>query len=355
MNVHIYSEEDAAQWDRWYQRLDAGGPYHKSTHLQLLAGNFEDSDAVAELFVLEAGDEFVYYPYLRRPLRNLSFAAQADEVDIEAYDDIVSSWYYGGPLASTPDDEALAERFASQFGTYCAESGIVSEFVRFDPNLRNHETFEHYDPTLNRETIPVDLSGGPAAIWEGYEDRNQRAIRQAQETDLRVEPATESHDYRAFHRIYAAAMDAKDASEHYRFDREFFTQRVRDTESMTLLVARHEGDVVGGFVTAHDVDIGCHFLSASIPDYWDMRVNNLLFHEAVMDMCERGRHTFDFQGGRPGVFKFKKGFSPLRREFFIGSRIHLPEVYDTLVEAAVDAGRTVDEDYFPRYRRSQSN
>lgn len=340
------------EWHEYYRHVGEPGPYHHPDYLAMLAGNYEFDDERAEVFVYEVDEGVVYYPYLRRPLTT-SPLTDAD-VSVEGYSDLVSSWYYGGPFVSDPDDEALAVGFLEEFERYCRESGIVAEFIRFDPNEENHRDFEAVDPTFNRKTVPVDLTGSREDVWEGYENRNQRAIQQARETDLTVEPTEDDADVADFHEIYTNAMEARDAASHYQFSVSFF-EDLLESDLFSLLVARYEEAVVGGFVAAHDERRGFHYLSASNPDYWDMRVNNLLYHEVVTFMHETGRDLFDFQGGRPGVFKFKRGFSPDRGEFYIGRRVHDEAAYDRLVAAAEDLGVDTDSGYFPAYRVEQSN
>lgn len=351
----VYTTDQLSEWAEYYSQLDQAGPYHDPSYLTALAGHFEPPE-VAELFVYDPDDAdgFVYYPYLRRPLSSLPFAGEAD-ISLAAYSDIVSSWYYGGPLLSPGADQNLASQFAEAFTTTCADRGVVAEFIRFDPTVDNHADFVCLDPTFNRETVPVDLSGTVEDVWDGYEDRNRRAIKQGKETDIKVESTDDSADVDAFHDIYSDAMEAKDADPHYRFDASFFQDLVDRPDLATLLVARYEGSVIGGFLAVHDGRLAHHFLSASIPDYWDMRVNNLLYHEVVMHFHDRGYEMFDFQGGRPGVFKFKKGFSRNRGEFFLATRTHLPDTYETLTTAAANAGIETDTDYFPAYRVEQSN
>jgi len=349
---HVLRGDDREEWLRYYRRAGEPGAYHHPDYLSMLAGNYEFDREHAEAFVYEAGEDVVYYPYLRRPLETSPL--DAETVNLAGYSDIVSSWYYGGPFHSDGADESISEAFTKAFGSYCAEEGIVAEFVRFDPNEGNHETFDALEPTFNRETVPVDLHGTAEDVWERYEDRNRRAIKQARETALVVEHSAERTDLEAFHDIYTNAMDARDAAPHYRFDLSFFETLV-DSSLFSLFVARHDGAIVGGFIAAHDDRRGYHYLSASNPDYWDMRVNNLLYHEVVLHMQEAGREVFDFQGGRPGVFKFKRGFSPDRGEFYVGKRIHDRTAYDRFVDAAAERGVDTDSGYFPAYRVEQSN
>jgi hypothetical protein len=317
---------------------------------------FEQGGERAELFVLDAGSEFVYYPYLVRSLDGLSYGEDSS-VDLGEFCDVVSSWYYGGPLLSSESGEAsdLTDAFATAFSEYCVEAGIVAEFVRFDPNLANHETFACLGPTFERETVPVELDVSVETLWEGFERRNRNAIRQGQDSGIVVEPTRDSEAIEVFYDIYTDAMEAVDASSHYRFPLSFFTTLLDKEDIATFLVATYEDTVIGGHVVVHDDTVAQDYLRASDPDYWDMRVNNLLCYTSMMEMRDRGLEIFDFQGGRPGVFRFKKGFSPNRLEFHVGKRIHLPEVYAQITEDAERAGIDTSRGYFPAYRVATSN
>lgn len=349
--IHL-TTESIEEWWNYYERVGEPGPYHRPDYLQSLAGDFEHTDERAEAFVLESGENLVYYPYIRRSLESVPFAEETD-MDLSKYDDIVSSWYYGGPFTSREDEE-LCELFAEQFDDFCRSEHIVAEFVRFDPNERNDERFECLDPEFNRETVYVDLTKDMETIWNEFEKRNRNAIRQAQETDLEVVPTENHQEYEAFYDIYTNAMEAKDATDHYRFEYSFFVELL-ETDLSTLLVATHDNHVVGGAMVVHNEELAHDYLRASNPDFWDMRVNNLLCYEALMHMRDTGRKIFDFQGGRPGVFKFKKSFSPNRAEMHLGTAVHLPEVYTELTDDAKKAGIEVDGGYFPEYRVEKSN
>jgi len=353
MIARTYTGDELDAWQEWFEKLDDASPYHSPTYLDLLTGDFEYETEQPELFVYGEKDAFIYYPYIRRPLSDLSFSDEVVKRPSE-YADIVSSWYYGGPVLSPGGDESLAAEFVDEFAEYCKDTNILAEFIRFDPNLRNHDDFARLDPTYNRQTVPVDLSRSKDAIWNDYESRNRRAIKQARESALTIDREPTETDTGKFHDIYSNAMEARDASEHYRFTEGFF-EDILDTPLFSLVVARYDGVIVGGFIIAHDSTYSHHYLSASNPDYWEYRVNNLMYHEVVMCMHETGRKVFDFQGGRPGVFKFKKGFSPSRGEFHIGKRTHVPDVYERLVDAAEAAGIETDSGYFPAYRVEQSN
>lgn len=354
MGDTVYRSDALEEWEAYFDRLDRAGPYHEPAYLLILEEFMGASDRTAELFVYEDDDGFVYYPYFVRPLADLPFA-EASDLDLDRYSDLVSSWYYGGPIASPGATASTVESFRDAFEAHCEDSNVVSEFVRYDPNLANHDTFGCMHAEFDRETVPVDLTQSREELWDGFEKRNRNAIRQGQDSPLSVEPTTDPDEYAAFHDIYADAMAARDASEHYRFPSSFFERLLSREDRATLLVARDGDTVVGGSLVVHDGHVGHDYIRVSNPDYWDQRVNNLLCYEAMMHVRELGHECHDFQGGRPGVFKFKKAFSPDRREFHVGKEVHLPSVYDRLLEDAAAAGVETEKSYFPAYRIERSN
>lgn len=354
MKGRLYTADDLAEWQSWFDALPEVGPYHSPEYLDLLTGDFEYPSESAELFVYGDEDAFVYYPYIRRSILDIPFAEDALD-NPGQYSDVVSSWYWGGPLTSARADRSIAADFLDAFADHCEEAGIVAEFVRFDPNLKNHRDFPALDPRFERETVRVDLGKSTDQLWDEFERRNRNAIRQARDTDLEVERAAGEDDWRSFYEIYTNAMEAKDASAHYRFPFRFFRDLLEREHLASLLIARYGDDVVGGSLLVHDDHIAHDYLRASNPDYWDMRVNNLLCYEALLAMRDAGRRWFDFQGGRPGVFRFKKGFSTVGRgESYLATRTHLDKVYDRLTKAAAAHGIEVDTDYFPAYRKELS-
>jgi len=354
MRERSFSSAELDEWFYYYDQLDDYGPYHHPEYISTISGDLEFEEETAELYVLEGTEGFIYYPYIKRPLTTLEFDYQYKFDSSETFD-IISSWYYGGALLSDNAERSLANQFADAFSEFCVRNNIVSEFVRFDPNAKNHEVFSALEPIHNRKTVWIDLLQSKQEIWDSYEGRNQRAIKQAKNSDLYVEVTRSKSDYEAFHELYSTRMVEMDAADHYRFSYSSFEELLVDnTDLMTLIVVRDDDELVGGFIAAHTDQYAHHFLSAADTDYWDQRINNLLYHNVVMEMKESGKEVFDFQGGREGVFKFKKGFSDTYREFHVAKRIHDDTKYSKLVRAATNNGIDTDKGYFPEYREKQS-
>jgi hypothetical protein len=341
----ILSAEKMGDWYTYFEQLEEKGIYHDPRYIALMAEHFGTEP---ELLIYGTDEKFVYYPYYIKPINNLKFVGN----ELDGYQDIISSWYYGGPLFSSQKkakESDILKHFNSDFLSIRKENCIVSEFVRFDPILENYNLFDGLDPTFDRKTVPVSILKSEDQIWGEFESRNQRAIRQALDTDIHVEHTDDEKDFKAWEEIYSAAMEAKNAAKHYHFSYDLLRDLLMSNMA-SLLVARYKGEIIGGFMIAHDDKVAHHFLSASMPKYWDMRVNNLMFFKAIMFSKRKGRKIFDFQGGRPGVYKFKKGFSQDRGKFYVGNLIHDGEIYDELVQLAKDSGVEFDDGFFPKYR-----
>jgi hypothetical protein len=312
----------------------------------------------AEVFVYKKNDKVLFYPYFKRPLASLDFLEHADNQLSEAYD-LVSSWYYGGLFVSDFQNDAggknLINEFMQAFADYCRANNIVSEFVRFDPNIENHNFIKGYIPVeKNRKTVYVDLELNENEIWKNMRSGCRRNIKKAIKHALVIEPSKSRQDIDIFHKIYDEEMRRKAAPWHLYFDLSFFYNLFELKNHFVLLVARYKEEIVGGFIIARDQNSAYHFLSASLPNYWEMRVNNLLFYEAIQWAKNKGLKRFDFQGGRDGVFQFKQNFSRSYKDFYVAKVIHKPKLYKELCnqhgafyKQKYDGTHQM---YFPKYR-----
>ncbi len=341
--------ESEREWNRWFDRAERPGVYHNPAYL-IYVGKYYGKQS--ELFVFGSKSDFIYYPYWKESVDGLR-AAETAGIRGQGYQDIVSSWYYGGPVLKLKNPEfgpALLDRFVTRFHEHCLEQGIVTEFIRFDPGLRNDRLFDGRLPSVfNRETVYVPLDRTMEEIIKGLSSSKRRNIRRAVKEGIEVVPTSHPEDMEKFVRIYRAEMERKKAPPHLMYSKDFIIDLLVDrTDCFTLMKAVRKDEFLGGFMIAHQGTRAHHFLSATDPPYWPLRVNDLLFFNAVMWARDRGYSVFDFQGGRPGVFRFKAGFAPTRGVFKTASVIHNKSVYHGLIRA-LDS-EPGEGDPFPAYR-----
>ncbi len=352
--IIIYSGNDVSRWSYYYNQLEFKPVYNSPGYVSFIAGHYNYEP---ELFVLEFDDFFYYYPYFKRQLSDLQYA-EACVFDVESCFDIISSWYYGGPLISDYtwlSDKVKAKLFADCFHDYCIQENIVSEFVRFDPNAGNYEIFENiFNIEENRKTVYVDLSQPEDEIRGGYKSSCRNKIRNAEKNGVELKISADPDAIKRFSEIYRSEMNRKEALPHYRFDTSFFMNLFEKLhDSAMLLTAWHEGNVVGGIVCLYGETVAHDFLRTSLWDSRKLNANNIMIDRAIKWCREKGLKIYDIQGGREPVFNFKKNFSKLRKTFFTSKIIHKTDIYNKLCEVREKHGNPVAGGYFPAYRDAE--
>jgi len=96
-----------------------------------------------------------------------------------------------------------------------------------------------------------------------------------------------------------------------------------------------------------------YFLAASSPKFLPLYPNDFMIYEVACWARRQGLKWFHLGGGSKSLAFFKEGFSKDRIPYFLGKKVHDPEVYDALVRQRLlelkNAGE-VDTNYFPAYR-----
>jgi Acetyltransferase (GNAT) domain len=345
--VLTFEADDFERWWHYYHRLEQKGIYHQPDYIRLLE-TYYYKDAQAELFVFIQGDDFVYYPYFKRKIP--SAGTNQSNHALNGYWDIISSWYYGGPLVSKYSS-ALVQAFRRSFESHCKSNGIVSEFIRFDPYLENHHLVTGGNVSVkdNREVVYIDLTSEPDEIIRPYKKRF-RLLKRALEHGVDVRFDDNLQHLESFYRLYISEMERKQAPNGYFFDLDFFRDLLK-INKVYLMVLIKEGKCIGGDIVVGGEYLVHDYLRATDPNLWNMRINDLLIHKNIFFFKESRHRLYDLQGGRQGVIEFKRSFSNLRKPFKTGTAIHLPDMYRSFTAACPGS----DETFFPAYRHRDKN
>jgi hypothetical protein len=346
---------DINLWEEYYSRIEEKGIYHSPHYIRCLEKHYQDK---AELFIFGNEQEFIYYPYFIRQLDKLPFASACD-IDLSIYFDIVSSWYYGGPLVSGKRvGRLLLNEVTKAFSAYSHQQRFVSEFIRFDPNIRNHLYFVNSLPiSENRKSVYVDLRLTEEQIWDNVEGRARTAIRKAKKLGVQVHISNEVKDIVKFSKIYAAEMERKKAPKHYLFGEPFVGELFNTLAGKIKLIWAGVDDIfISGGIFVYDMDETVHYyLMATNYDYFQYQANNLILYEAMLYFKKKGARIFDLQGGREGVYNFKKSFSKTWTIFYTCGVIHDISIYEHLVRCSKQFSRVVKDGFFPAYRQKSTN
>jgi lipid II:glycine glycyltransferase (peptidoglycan interpeptide bridge formation enzyme) len=357
-------EKDFEIWQQLFARVDRKDMYSRPEYIRLLEEYYGDQ---AEVFYFGDEDNYVIHAYFKKEINKLPFfKTMCTGMSASNYYDLITSWYYGGPLVVLTDSacqEDLMASFITSFDEFCRDKHYISEFIRFDPILENHKFFAGLlELKQNRKVVYIDLSQDEETIWERFKGRCRTSVRKARRSGITVRHATTEEEIGTFSNIYVAEMRRKNAPRHYRFSHSFFINFfTRFKDDCSLFVAEMEGQIIGATLCIHKYGIVHDYLMASMPDYWRFQPNNLLLYEAILWSKRSGYEIFDLQGGRDNVYKFKKAFSPTTKDFFVCSIVHDQVVYDKFCQKRreYDIKNGVSEldpasaDFFPAYRRRE--
>ena len=317
-------------------------------------------DGVATAFIYGQPPDFILHVFLRRPLRDLPFVP-ADSPAADAFD-IITPYGYGGPIASSeraqrPDSVA---GFFEAFKECCAEAGIVSEFCRLHPVLRNDELVRQcVDVTHRWDTVVVPLARDEEALLAQASSHHRRNIRKARRAGVafftpRVESATTE-----FHHVYIDTMRRRQARQGYHFPREFFADTLRLLGRRAwLLEARIDGRYAAGALAMQWGPYAHYHFGCTADEALSSGAMHAVLFELARRAARTGSRLLHIGGGTApddGLFRFKAGFSPERRPFCTYQSVLRPDLYERLCElrqkAVGAAPEDADDSFFPAYRR----
>jgi hypothetical protein len=347
--VTILRRDDAQLWSALLEKAGVTDVFFTPGYV---AANESAFGGVAECFAYEERDAVVVYPYIKRPIGG------------SGYWDITSVYGFGGYVKAPRD--APVQRFAATFREHCREAGIVSEFVRFHPLLGNHRDLEPppVDVRLHQRVVCIDFPAGGGALPAFGDKDVRRRIRRAREAGLEVIDDVDGRFFGEFVEQYRATMALRGAARFYFFPDTFF-RSIRDLlgRGTRLLVAVLEGRVQAALLMLYGEEFAYYHLACSDPGSRTLGTNDLLLIAAIEWAHRAGKRRFLLGGGLNGedsLFHYKARFSPGRADYFLGSRIHLPEVYEDLCAEKIrrdgsDPEKFRSRAWFPLYRSAAAD
>ncbi|ANU13922.1 hypothetical protein B481_1077 [Planococcus halocryophilus Or1] len=285
------------------------------------------------------------------------------KLDGQVFYDLVTPYGYGGPriVESRYEDKVeLVNAFEQRFGEYCLENGIVSEFVRFHPIMRNHLDFSNcYELVFKRKTIQTRLDKIDNPILTEYSASSRRDIRHGLKAGVEYRVINHPKDLKNFKELYYSTMQRNAAEMIYYFDDAYF-QRCIDKlgDYLVVVEVRFEDKVIGmslNFVYGDYIHV---HLTGTRQEFHHFAPAYILQYALALWGKEHGKKLIHHGGGRTGkvddkLYLFKKKFG--RNEdlaYYIGQKIWNQLVYERLCHAQNISN---DSDSFPAYRSMKSS
>lgn len=299
----------------------------------------------------------VYYMFIKRIIPDL--------VNNEVWYDIITPYGYGGPIICDSDDKdknQLILEFQNDFGLYCKNHNIVSEFIRFHPIINNAYDFkEIYHLENIRNTIGTDLTVSDDPTSSEFSKSCRKTIRQLIKKGLTYKITENPDNLDEFKKIYYATMDRNKATDFYYFDQNYFEDCISLLKTNIVLIeALYEGKTIAmGCYFAYRNIIHIH-LSGTLNEFIQLSPAYILKYGITKWGKEKGYKIIHHGGGRTNLaddplLLFKRKFGSLEYNFFIGKKIWNHEVYDILVQKNNKTSSEQSSTYFPAYRFQKGN
>ena len=344
MVLTVYTIDQSEQWDAVVRSFKEYDTYWLSGYVKAFQVH---GDGEPLLFLYDSnGTRGINVVMMRDVAKDEKFKGKIEE---GKYFDFATPYGYGGWLIEGENTEPLFK----VYNAWMERNGVISEFVRFHPMVRNHEVCrDYYDVIQLGEVVHMDLSA-PDVIWTNICSKNRNMIRKAMKKNIRIYNGRFPGILEKFQEIYNTTMDRVEAEEYYYFEPEFYMSVLNDLpQNAQIFWAEKEGKVIAASIMLSSNGKMNYHLSGSLREYSSLAPSNLLLYQAALWGCNNGYKTLYLGGGvgsdEDGLFKFKRAFykGELNR-FHIGKRIIIQERYDDLLRMRADVDNV---DLFPGYR-----
>lgn len=348
MGYKVFSTAESEEWDKIVSSFDAYDIYYLSGYVKAFENN---GDGEAYLFYYECEDTRAINVFMKRDISDVPFFK--NEIEPQKYFDIVTPYGYGGFLIEGEQIEKVCEAYEK----FCRELGIVAEFVRFHPLLRNWNRVERlYEEQYRGKTIHMDLEN-EETIWRNITSQNRNKIRKAQKAGMEVYWGRDADIIEHFMEIYNKTMERDNASAYYFFGKEFYDSILNDLKYNAMWFYTKLDDMIASISIFLYANGNMHYhLSASRKEMQNLAPTNLLLYEAALWGSRNGFKRLHMGGGvgaqEDSLYKFKKSFNRYEdNSFYTGKRIYNHEMYEKLVGIRNSQGDNgIDTNYFPLYR-----
>lgn len=344
MVLTVFTMEQSEQWDAVVRSFKEHDIYWLSGYVKA--------------FQIHGDGEPLLFYYNGSGTRGINVVMKRDvakderfkrKIEEGKYFDFATPYGYGGWII----EGDVTEELFTAYESWIAKSGVISEFVRFHPMIRNHEaTKVFYEETQLGEVVHMNLIS-PEDIWNNITSKNRNMIRKAMKNDVVIYNGRFPEIYEKFRTIYNGTMDKDDAEEYYYFEPDFYQSILEDLPlNAQVFWAEKEGQIIAASIMLATNGRMNYHLSGSLREFSSLAPTNLLLYEAALWGCANGYKTLYLGGGvgsgEDSLFKFKRAFykGDLNR-FFIGKKIYDHQKYNELLSLRAEIDNT---GFFPQYR-----
>ncbi|MBN1687626.1 MAG: GNAT family N-acetyltransferase [Candidatus Omnitrophica bacterium] len=145
----------------------------------------------------------------------------------------------------------------------------------------------------------VDLEGvTPQSLWDSYGSSTRRAVKKAVKNGVEIRSIRSEQEIEAYYQLYRRTMDRNDTVGPFRKDffLSIYHQIVKNGYGDYLFAYAGSKPIAATFLI-FSKDCVVDYLMVSDERYFDLRPNDLLTHQALVNTLERKCRYFDFATG----------------------------------------------------------
>jgi len=327
-NYELLTCTDNVKWHKYLSMLpiEQQDIYFTPEYYKLYE---ENGDGKAYCFVFKQDQELALYPFLLNKINDLGY-------DLEkGYFDIQGAYGFNGICSSTNSD-SFCNAYSNEWILFCKQNAVVCEFMRINPFMDLFPSINALYSMKRANTTYATNLLSESIMYDEYEHSTRKNINKAVKNDLFVKKYEDAEDKLAmlglFMQIYRTTMERNLAEEFYYFSDEYFSSLLGDPKINSKLYVCFKEDIpVSTEIVLYRGSNAYSFLGGTLSEYFSLRPNDLLKHNIIQDMQHKGMHRYILGGGLregDGISRYKKTFAKnSEKPFFIGTKVHLPDVY----------------------------
>jgi hypothetical protein len=330
MNFKVLSLSEKDEWKNYLCKLplDQQDIYYTPEYYELYESL---GDGKAKCFIYQKGNHIALYPFLINSVNAFGY-----NLDKE-YFDIQGAYGYNGVVANSYDRDFINE-FYNEFDFFCEKENIIAQFTRFHPLLKN-VTFseDHLNVLFDRSTVYIDLYKPYEKLFREFQTTTRKQIKRAiKRYNIDVQRFENDISILSdFLNIYTESMKRKNAVPYLFFSKDYF-KSLLNIQGCHCFFAFYESKPIAVIVAFFNKKYVHGHLGGILEKYLSMAPFSLLYNEMIQFGQERSCNYLHVGGGATNkpddaLLNYKTNFSHTLGKFFIGKKIHNPEIYKEVV------------------------
>ena len=342
MSLSCLTIEKSQQWDSIVRSFANHDVYYLSGY--------------AKAFQLHGDGEPLLFYYEDETVRGINVVMKRDiakdvhfigKLPEGQYFDFSTPYGYGGWLI---EGVGNTQRMYDTYFHWCADHGIVSEFIRFSLFSNSREAyFGEVIPRMKNVIRTLDRPMDDMLME--FEHKVRKNYNRAKNAGLELLIDSKGERLADFLKIYYGTMDRNSAEDGYYFKKDFFETINSMNGDYVYFHVAFEGKIISTELVLLGRETMYSYLGGTDSKYYANRPNDFLKCEVIRWGIEHGYKNFVLGGGygtEDGIFRYKKSFAPNGIvQYYLGQKVVDAATYENLIAIR---GNVNSSDFFPKYR-----